>query len=825
MRDYMCAVWNDPIDKPKMFTAWWVDAETRGLCYSFELVTPRILGDHGATPEAAYLVLTTVALTSGKSSRFLSPAEVIELATRWRLPLNEVWYFPSESAVAVEKALHQARWTLKDSQVQDVLAKVGGSSMVRQSFLTHLETQGEVLEGFVLMALEVASMDKLTEYVKAYNNEMAPCHDRVLKAALALGKRCKDRDPSLEKLITSEPNGGVEIMLNETTCIRAPEPTVIGTTGEVLWEAVCRPEGDVGGLFRRLRDSYKHRATLKAYKYSLIGAMVTSATALAPPSANVVKVSAPQTTGSSASSNSSASVRGVAVAVAAVCDGVTATQSATPDVPFFDGKCRRCWKKGHKAMDCPKNKKKSATPATPPASSATENAASTEMSAESALPPTPPSTMRSESATSTASVASSTVSSVASSISEGNSVLQVQIDIHDDNVFYSWPLHVASGGCASLYRGLVIQFDPHTGNNSAAAGGGGGGGKKKRYYSNKKRPAEAAQASELMVSSGESETEVDIAESVGIESRIEMRILGIEKLKCLNYIWRTFGVRNQLTCLLSQGPPAYLRRCKTGFFKNWSVPPEYHAGMMGLFEGWANHISSLSKKEKEKAFSRETYLDILEEYLTSGSALAQRAAHIVSGVSHTAAVQVGGKKKHEAAAAVASPPTSPGASTNGSDIASLMSKFYVVVANLTNQEIPFEKFGLHKANMITDKPNEFTTNKWLHVQNNIPLPWMFEGGSKASRQKGRNNKAAVKDNDSATVPQIAIVFGPPPIFTRQPDKQTRDNSGGASEAEVEVVDGTEDPRWKHIVDGGNAGWASKNKNIPLFINPGDDLPK
>jgi len=70
MRDYMCAVWGDAISNPKMFTAWWVDAERRGLCYSFELVVPRMLGDHGATPKAAYLVLTTVAYTRDQSSGF-----------------------------------------------------------------------------------------------------------------------------------------------------------------------------------------------------------------------------------------------------------------------------------------------------------------------------------------------------------------------------------------------------------------------------------------------------------------------------------------------------------------------------------------------------------------------------------------------------------------------------------------------------------------------------------------------------------------------------------------------------------------------------------
>ena len=45
------------------FAAWWAHAEAHGLCYSFECVVPRLLGDHGATPKAAYMVLTCIAHT------------------------------------------------------------------------------------------------------------------------------------------------------------------------------------------------------------------------------------------------------------------------------------------------------------------------------------------------------------------------------------------------------------------------------------------------------------------------------------------------------------------------------------------------------------------------------------------------------------------------------------------------------------------------------------------------------------------------------------------------------------------------------------------
>ena len=46
------------------FELWWGHATRHGLCYSFECVTPGVLGDHGATPRAAYVVLTAISVTA-----------------------------------------------------------------------------------------------------------------------------------------------------------------------------------------------------------------------------------------------------------------------------------------------------------------------------------------------------------------------------------------------------------------------------------------------------------------------------------------------------------------------------------------------------------------------------------------------------------------------------------------------------------------------------------------------------------------------------------------------------------------------------------------
>ena len=124
LREHFICVWEE--NGERRFTEWWAHAESYGLCYSFECVVPRILGDHGATPHAAYLVLTCIAHVGG--SGFLDAAEVLLLAAEWRLPLNQAWYVPWQHAAEVEAALHAGRWTMDDSDADSLLKGFGAPS-------------------------------------------------------------------------------------------------------------------------------------------------------------------------------------------------------------------------------------------------------------------------------------------------------------------------------------------------------------------------------------------------------------------------------------------------------------------------------------------------------------------------------------------------------------------------------------------------------------------------------------------------------------------------------------------------------------------------
>ena len=293
LRRHFAAVWPEA---PGAFDEWWAHAAAHGLCYSFECVVPRVLGDHGATPHAAYMVLTTVSHTA--SAGFLSPAEVLRLGALWRLPLNEAWFVPWEAAGAVEDALHAARWTLRDSDVEALLAStLGGAaqgdaaqasakaapplaSAVHQHFLRHGETQGEVLEGFVLMALDV-TVGALWPLLQAYEAAVKPHRAAALSAALASGRECMAGEASLLQAL-------------ELPAPREParqQGPSSAARQEEAWRLACGDEGaegmggaeegvggvgGVGGsggaaalhlLFRTLRTLYSRRVTLKLSVY------------------------------------------------------------------------------------------------------------------------------------------------------------------------------------------------------------------------------------------------------------------------------------------------------------------------------------------------------------------------------------------------------------------------------------------------------------------------------------------------------------------------------------------------------------------------------
>ena len=132
--------------------------------------------------------------------------------------------------------------------------------------------------------------------------------------------------------------------------------------------------------------------------------------------------------------------------------------------------------------------------------------------------------------------------------------LQMQIDVSDDQVFFGWPLHILVGGAAPLYRGMVIQFDGKLAPPIDVA------------LASAEATASLAAADPLAPPAVVATGSGGLANGSG---RVPgARVIGLAKLKCLQYLIRTFGVRNLLPTLLDKGAPAYLAATER-FFKNW----------------------------------------------------------------------------------------------------------------------------------------------------------------------------------------------------------------------------------------------------------------
>ena len=181
-----------------------------------------------------------------------------------------------DAAAAAEDALHAARWAGRPraaSALLDTRAAAGAGARVSQRFLAHGETQGDVLEGFVLLALRVAGPGAFRAAARAYGRALAPgaaCAPTP-RGGSARARRARQR---------SSPRCARASPAARSRCDRCRRPRPARgrrgrrrelPRGDALWALAC---GDACGenhalraLFRALRRSYSHRVHLKAYAW------------------------------------------------------------------------------------------------------------------------------------------------------------------------------------------------------------------------------------------------------------------------------------------------------------------------------------------------------------------------------------------------------------------------------------------------------------------------------------------------------------------------------------------------------------------------------
>ncbi|KAH7352709.1 hypothetical protein KP509_19G059600 [Ceratopteris richardii] len=170
--------------KQREFNAY---LETHKLCISMELVTA-VLGDHGQRPLKDYVVVTAVSDLKNKP-RFFSTSDIIAFCRKWRLPTNDVWLFSTRKSAAAFFAAYDA---LSEDGTATPVNKVlnGIADISVQAAKSHMEVQGEILEGLVARIVNPSSLERLKSVLK--------------EVPLAVTKAQQELQPTLREICLSK---------------------------------------------------------------------------------------------------------------------------------------------------------------------------------------------------------------------------------------------------------------------------------------------------------------------------------------------------------------------------------------------------------------------------------------------------------------------------------------------------------------------------------------------------------------------------------------------------------------------------------------------
>lgn len=153
---------SEAASKQREFNAY---LEKHNLCISMELVTA-VLGDHGQRPLKDYVVVTAVSDLKSRP-RFYSTSDIIAFCRKWRLPTNNVWLFSSrKSATSFFTAYDALCEEGTATTVCKVMNEVADISV--QATKSHMEVQGEILEGLVARIVSPSSTKRLQSVLKEF---------------------------------------------------------------------------------------------------------------------------------------------------------------------------------------------------------------------------------------------------------------------------------------------------------------------------------------------------------------------------------------------------------------------------------------------------------------------------------------------------------------------------------------------------------------------------------------------------------------------------------------------------------------------------------
>ncbi len=155
--------------------------QSHRLTLSFEVVTS-MLGHHGDLPKRDFLIL--IAVADRNTGTFYSTTQIMEFAQTFRLPHNDAWVFKSrETATKLFEVYDSSRETGLADYIIDSLSQAADSYV--KSLYPHEIFQGQILEGFVIRFIRIASSTHSSTNIElqmSIISQLCTQSDKILKA-------------------------------------------------------------------------------------------------------------------------------------------------------------------------------------------------------------------------------------------------------------------------------------------------------------------------------------------------------------------------------------------------------------------------------------------------------------------------------------------------------------------------------------------------------------------------------------------------------------------------------------------------------------------
>ena len=246
------------------------------MSLSFELIVPRLLGDHASEPNAAVITLITGGyIDKDGNNKFLNELELINIATKWKLNLPKIYVCNAKNINPISKGLDELRWVCDATQPGQFIEQVINSNLepgeekpVHINSLPYSEWHDLVLEGYVIKVIQVpiSFILELNNSIKEYNTVFTPLIDQLLLELGKLGDLFRIKDPELLAKLEM-PCGNVQLVNPSTGEKFIPEEsTYLDIPKDVIWRFAELHASKHDKELLNILEMYESKISLKMYK-------------------------------------------------------------------------------------------------------------------------------------------------------------------------------------------------------------------------------------------------------------------------------------------------------------------------------------------------------------------------------------------------------------------------------------------------------------------------------------------------------------------------------------------------------------------------------